>query len=136
MQCQIGPRAREDAGVTAARQDARSDHRHTVSTERPCAACAPALSQMVVGMARSAVANASIARLRLPGVVAAASPTWRQTPREGEHASVRAHEHTPSSMRARFRIAPQFQGCFTPPRSLSPERGLHCQSLHSNGSTA
>jgi len=31
---------------------------------------------MVVGMARSAVANASIARLRLPGVVAAASPTW------------------------------------------------------------
>ena len=36
---------------------------------------APALSQMVVGMARSAAANESMARLRLPGVVAAASPT-------------------------------------------------------------
>jgi hypothetical protein len=39
--------------------------------------CAPALSQMVVGIARSAVAKASIARLRLPGVRAAPSPTAR-----------------------------------------------------------
>ena len=38
---------------------------------------APALSQMVAGMARSAAANDSMARLRLPGVVAAASPTCR-----------------------------------------------------------
>jgi hypothetical protein len=37
--------------------------------------CAPALSQMVAGMARSAVAKASMARLRLPGVLAAPSPT-------------------------------------------------------------
>lgn len=51
------------------------DHTHMV-TDQTAVPRAPALSQMVVGMARSAVANASIARLRLPGVVAAASPTW------------------------------------------------------------
>ena len=36
---------------------------------------APALSEMIVGMARSERANAAIARLRLPGVRAAASST-------------------------------------------------------------
>ena len=35
----------------------------------------PALSQMVAGMERRAVAKASMARLRLPGVLAAPSPT-------------------------------------------------------------
>lgn len=37
--------------------------------------CAPALSEMMVGMERSARAKAAIARLRLPGVRAAASST-------------------------------------------------------------
>lgn len=37
--------------------------------------CSPALSQMVAGMERRAVANASMARLRFPGVLAAPSPT-------------------------------------------------------------
>ena len=46
---------------------------------------APALSQMVAGMARSAAANDSMARLRLPGVVAAASPTCRHRRRPSVH---------------------------------------------------
>ena len=74
---------------------------------------APALSQMVAGIARRAVAKASMARLRLPGVVAAPSPTTcmcvhvchRYAPPAHTLEATLLEPHAPCTLDASLRLA-------------------------------